>query len=315
MSSTNERDGRPSSEFISVVLCTYNRPAKLRRCLTALLAMNVIDTRWELICVDNNSTDETKEVIQEFIRSSLVPIRYVFERAQGLACARNAGLRQASGDIFALTDDDCLADPNWLVAISREFREDTSLAMLGGRVEPHNKDYLPVGIRTSPERVTIGLTNVFTMIGAGNMGFRRRVMATIGMFDPDFGAGSSLFAAEDSDFAYRALRAGLKVVYSPDVVVFHDHGRESEQDLNRIEKAYVTARGAFYLKHTIRCDAHVMRLAYWESLPLLKQAARELIGRERRGSARFLGYLLRGAYLYLRAGVRAFLAPRKSRGV
>src|SRR5215469_1728850 len=169
MSGMHQEGESRSSGLISVVLCTYNRAAKLRQCLNALLAMNATDDRWELICVDNNSTDETKQIIEEFAQSSATPIRYVFEPTQGLACARNAGLRQASGNILALTDDDCLVDPNWLNAISKEFREDSSLAILGGRVELRSRDDLPIGIRTSRERLAIGMTNVFGLIGAGNM--------------------------------------------------------------------------------------------------------------------------------------------------
>jgi glycosyltransferase involved in cell wall biosynthesis len=269
--------------------------------------MHATDGPWELICVDNNSTDETRHIIEEVAQSSAIPVKYVFERTPGLACARNSGLRNARGDILALTDDDCLVDPNWLVAIANEFREDASLAILGGRVELRNRDDLPVGIRTSKERAVIGLTNVFTSIGAGNMAFRRSVMATIGMFDPDFGAGSSLYAAEDADFVFRGLKVGLRAMYSPDILVLHDHGRQTEKERAKMEKAYVTARGAFYMKHMIRGDPQAMRLAVWEVRSLVKQILRTLIAHKRQGDdARILGYLLKGARLYVRVRVRGW---------
>jgi len=108
---------------LSVVVCTYNRAAKLPDCLQNLLAMTVPEgVAWELICVDNNSTDNTKEVIEGFARKSTIPIRYVFEPAQGLAHARNAGLTRGRGEIVAKTDDDCIADLDWLAASWRQFQ-------------------------------------------------------------------------------------------------------------------------------------------------------------------------------------------------
>jgi len=298
-----------SGESLSVIVCTRNRAAKLVRCLEALLAMKTEGLRWELICVDNASTDDTRRVIEAFARKSYVPIKYVLERAARLSLARNSGLSNSSGDILAFTDDDCIVDPHWLSIISKEFREDTSLALLGGRVELHDKRDLPFGIRPYKERVAIDPNNVFSFVGAGNMALRRGVIGSIGIFDTRFGPGAPLLAAEDSDFAYRVLRAGLKAVYSPAVLVSHDHGRRSEQDRANIERAYVAARGAFYLKHTFQGDRQVMRLAYWETFQLVKQTFGNIIGRKHKGGdARLLGYLLTGAYRYLSLRVRSPLA-------
>jgi glycosyltransferase involved in cell wall biosynthesis len=255
--------------------------------------------------VDNASTDDTKKVVETFAENSRVPIRYVLEKAVRLSLARNSGLSNSSGDILAFTDDDCIVDPFWLSTISEEFREDTSLALLGGRVELHDKRDLPFGVRAYKERVVIVPTNVFSFVGAGNMALRRLVVDSIGMFDSRFGPGAPLLAAEDSDFAYRVLKAGLKAVYSPNVLVSHDHGRRSEQDRTSMEKAYVAARGSFYVKHTLQGDGQVMRLALWEAVQLVKQTSRDIIGRNQGGSVRLLGYLLAGAYRYLRVWTRS----------
>jgi glycosyltransferase involved in cell wall biosynthesis len=300
---------RESHESLSIIVCTRNRTTKLARCLEALLAMKVEGVRWEVICVDNASTDATKETIETFAKNSHVPIRYVYERAARLSLARNAGLSHSSGDILVFTDDDCIVDPTWLATISKEFRADPSLAMLGGRVELNDKCDLPLAVRPYKQRAAIQPTNFFSFIGAGNMAFRRRVIDRIGMFDPRFGPGSSLLAAEDSDFAYRTLKAGFKAVYSPDVLVLHDHGRQTGQDRTNMEEAYVTGRGAFYLKHALRGDRQVMRLALWESLQLVKGAWRSLIDRGNGGEdARLFGHLLTGACRYVRFRPGSFAA-------
>jgi glycosyltransferase involved in cell wall biosynthesis len=264
-------NGFKVDNLVSVVVCTYNRAAKLEKCLDALLAMNEPDgIRWEVVCVDS-STDGTKLIVEEFARHSRIPIRYVFESDLRLSCARNAGLRHALGDILAFTDDDCLVDPNWLVNIWKAFDEDASLAMLGGRLELRNNDDLPISVRLCKERVTLGLANFLNLIGTSNMAFRRRVISRVGMFDPEFGPGSSLLGAEDSDFVYRGLKAGFKTIYDPDVLAFHDHGRRTELDRIKTERGYIIARGALYLKNILQGDRQAMRLAFWESVPLVKQ--------------------------------------------
>ena len=294
------RNGFEPFESMSVIVCTRNRATKLVNCMEALLAMKTEGLRWKLICVDNGSTDDTRNVVERFSKNSSLPIKYVYEKTERLSVARNSGLTNSSGDVLAFTDDDCIVDPYWLANIAKEFREDNSLALLGGRVELHDKRDLPLGIRTYKNRVTIEPTNVFSYVGAGNMALRRSVIEKIGMFDIRFGPGAPLLAAEDSDFAYRVLKAGLKAVYSPDVIVSHDHGRRSEQERTNMEKAYVSARGAFYLKHTFRGDRQVMRLALWETVQLAKQSFKEVIGsKDHRGNARLLAYLLVGASRYL----------------
>jgi glycosyltransferase involved in cell wall biosynthesis len=298
------RDGFEPFESLSVIVCTRNRATKLVGCIEALLAMKTEGLRWELICVDNGSTDDTRKVVERFSKNSSLPIKYVYEKAERLSQARNSGLSNSSGDVLTFTDDDCIVDRYWLSNISREFREDSSLALLGGRVELHDKRDLPLGIRTHKNRVIIEPTNVFSFVGAGNMALRRCVIEKIGMFDTRFGPGAPLLAAEDSDFAYRVLKASLKAVYSPEVIVSHNHGRRSEQERANMEKAYVSARGAFYLKHTFRGDRQVMRLAYWETVKLAKQSFKDIIGGKNHGSnARLLAYLLTGAFRYLRVWV------------
>src|SRR5919109_2420377 len=107
--------------MISVIVCTHNRAHRLEQTLNSLQQMTVpVDLAWELIIVDNNSNDNTKEVIDSFINKSSLHVKYVIERHQGISHARNMGIREARGHIIAFTDDDCIVDRYWITAISKE---------------------------------------------------------------------------------------------------------------------------------------------------------------------------------------------------
>ncbi len=99
----------------TVLLCTYNRCALLPKALDSLVAQSLPDLfAWEVIVVDNNSRDQTRAVVETYERRYPGRFRYLFEAAQGLSRARNAGISNARGQIVAFLDDDVVADPNWL---------------------------------------------------------------------------------------------------------------------------------------------------------------------------------------------------------
>src|SRR5262249_1481610 len=133
---------------ISVIVCTRNRCHKLARALRSIDSAKIpANIAAELIVVDNNSSDRTREVVAEFSRESNIPVRYVVETSQGLCFARNRGIQESSAEILAFTDDDCVADANWITNISNAFLEAPNLAVVGGRVDLYSQDDRPVSIR------------------------------------------------------------------------------------------------------------------------------------------------------------------------
>lgn len=104
----------------SVIIATYNRADELPRTLESLKKLEA-DEPWEVIVVDNNSSDNTREVV-EGVKSFPVPLRYIFEKEQGRSAALNAGIRAAQGEILAVTDDDVRVDPHWLTNSERALR-------------------------------------------------------------------------------------------------------------------------------------------------------------------------------------------------
>ena len=216
------------------MLCTYNRAASLRRTLDALHAqVTPVDLTWELIVVDNNSTDTTTAVIGTFVATARIRLRPLFVASQGLSHARNAGLAQSHGVIIAFTDDDVYPSPDWVARITLTMRE-TGAAIVGGRILPRWDHVPPQWLASRPvlrgplaimehdrPAVVVNADAIPTVWGA-NMAFRREVFDTVGDFDPRRGMrGTTLYGGEEVDLVSRALTAGYRVVYDPQIMVWH----------------------------------------------------------------------------------------------
>lgn len=301
----SERIGRPRA-LVSVVICTYNRCESLNRCLESLAQMrSPRDADWELLIVDNNSTDATRDVCEAWRHRLTVPFEYVFEETQGTGAARNKGIQAARGNIVAFTDDDCLVAPDWLENIVREFDGNPRLSGLGGRSEQADARDATLALRMSEERrVLCSATAALGFIPGCNMAFRRELLADIGGFDPFFGAGARFPGAEDTDFLYRAFKRGARLLYAPNVRVIHNHGRRSLEEVKNLRKNYVASRGAFYAKHALRGDTTVMRLMYWEIRGLIASFWRKALQRTPGGEDMWCLKVLAGGFLMgVREGV------------
>jgi hypothetical protein len=219
----------------------------------------------ELIVVDNNSSDDTKEVVSGFEDSSFCEIKYLLEGRQGHSQARNRGLAEARYPLVAFTDDDCYVARDWIVSIRREFSSDPSLHILGGRVELANTVDQPVGIRTFTDRMQISSFRELhsRMIGC-NFVCARTVFDEVGVFDTHLGKGSRCGCAEDTDFFYRAFKKGFKILYAPEMAVSHAHGRSTSTATQSVRDDYARGRGAFYCKYILKGDLHILNEAMRE---------------------------------------------------
>ncbi|HET7622038.1 MAG TPA: glycosyltransferase [Gemmatimonadaceae bacterium] len=258
---------------VSVIVCTRNRCSALAQLLEALTRLVVPpEITWELVVVDNGSTDGTAALIDS--STDRLPVRRIFEPRKGISRARNAGLKAARGGILAFTDDDCLPAPNWLGAIVREFARDPGLAGIGGRVELHDPRDYPMTIRTSRTRET--LTSAYQLPGlmvGCNMSFARWATEMVGEFDVTLGAGTPVGSAEDTDYLYRSLLHGLRIEYVPDVLVAHNHGRRRLEDVGLLRRSYARGRGALLTKYLLRADRGMAYCAYYD----LRWNGRELV--------------------------------------
>jgi glycosyltransferase involved in cell wall biosynthesis len=227
---------------LSVVLCTYNRAALLRDALDALVAQQSDTPAFELIVVDNKSTDDTAVVIQETMRRHR-NVRSIFEPRPGLASARNAGIEAALAPLLAFTDDDVRVARNWVAAVVAGFAAFADAEWIGGKVLPRWPTEPPAWLDATgsaplalvdygDETFPVSATRPICLVGA-NLAGRRRAFARVGLFDPRVERrGDVIGSTEDHEWQLRLWGAGLHGYYDPRIVVYAAVPPE------RLKKAY-----------------------------------------------------------------------------
>lgn len=214
----------------SIVIATYNRAEDLRATLDSLAGLQP-DGAWEAIVVDNNSTDDTRAVVERAARSFPAPLRYVFEAKQGRSPALNAGIAAAQGRIIATTDDDVRVPADWL-NVAAAALDRLACDYVGGRVLPiwggPRPDWLPN--RGGKQWAVIALLDYGAEpieFGARvplgvNMVFRREAFERAGGFDPDTGRkAGTLLGQEVREWCIRARKAGVRGFYVPELHLQH----------------------------------------------------------------------------------------------
>jgi len=218
---------------ISVIVCTYNRSALLEGSIRSIIGQDFPGGGFELVVVDNNSTDGTRAVVEGLASSSPVGIKYVFEGRQGLSNARNTGVRNAEGDVVVFTDDDIEADAGWLREYDAAFN-DPEVYCAGGPLRPVwpgerpewlTDQFLPfLAVSEFPEarRNRNEFTGEDDHPWGANMAFRRTVFEELGGFPEELGRKGSLLLSNEEILLCRMLRRqGRRIVLVPGAVVHH----------------------------------------------------------------------------------------------
>lgn len=214
---------------ISIIVCTYNRSKSLNRTLNSIREMDIpVELEWELIVIDNNSNDNTREVVKEYQKKSQFQIRYLKEQQQGLSFARNRGIQEGKGKILAFTDDDVLVDRNWLKNIQKTF-EKYNAACMGGKI-------LPVWEKPKPDWLTTDLYGNLALLDYGesiiyldkpkiwgaNIVIKKSMFKKYGGFNTILGrTPCKLFGFEETEFLETLIKNNEKVLYTPDILVHH----------------------------------------------------------------------------------------------
>src|SRR5688572_23379325 len=214
----------------SVVIPTYNRATDLRETLASIAGLSTRQ-RWEVVTVDNNSTDSTRETVQDAQRWFPAPLRYIFEPEQGRCAALNSGIRASMGEIIVTTDDDVRVEKDWLDCAGSALSH-LSCDYIGGKVLPIWSAPRPVWLPNQGGRhwAVIALLDYGpTPIQFGsrvplgvNMAFRREAFERAGLWDNRVGRkAGTLLGQEVREWGLRARAAGLTGFYAPDMVIHH----------------------------------------------------------------------------------------------
>lgn len=256
---------------ISVVICSRNRADKLERALSSYGSL-LTDPAFDLVMVDDGSTDATAEVVAEAARRFGDRMTRLTTEGIGLGAARQLGWQTARGELVLFTDDDCYPAADLLERIRECFAE-SEIAFLGGQLRPATPRHAGAAVITRAHRVEIrgpGFVQAGLIPGA-NLTVRRTALEAVGGFDPDFGAGTP-FPAEDVELVARLAAAGFRGAYDPRPSVYHDHDRLTEESRRRLRYDYDRGRGAYYAKclgnPTLRgAYARAWLKSSWHSIP------------------------------------------------
>jgi glycosyltransferase involved in cell wall biosynthesis len=203
-----------SLPFVSVIVPAWNAERTIGDCLDALVAQDYPRDRFEVIAVDNRSTDRTAAMMCR------PGVRTVAERrVQSSYAARNTGLAEARGAVLCFTDADCLPDPGWIRALVAALADEDA-GGAAGRIEAAAGDTLVE--RFQVEERVLDAANAFTrpalpFAQTANAAYRRVVFERVGLFDP------TLVSGGDLDLAWRMQRAGWGLAYAPGAIVRHRH--------------------------------------------------------------------------------------------
>jgi glycosyltransferase involved in cell wall biosynthesis len=214
---------------ISVVMSTYNRANVLGMALDSLVAQDVGDLSYEVVIVDNNSTDGTRQIVESYMQRDS-RLRYVFEKRQGLAYGRNAGIAAAQSDFIAFCDDDIVVPPDWARKLHASLAKHQEADFVGGKVLPLWKITPPAWLtgKLPPlalqdygdETEVVSLANQRCLIGAC-LAMRRRAFERAGYFDTATQrVGDSVGSTEDHEWEMKVWLNGGIGVYVPDVICY-----------------------------------------------------------------------------------------------
>jgi glycosyltransferase involved in cell wall biosynthesis len=216
---------------ITVILCTYNRAGTLAMTLESIVTQTLSSSPgWEILVVDNNSSDETRQVVEGFGSRYPGRFRYLLETHQGVSYARNAGIREARGEILAFIDDDETAAAGWLQNLTANLHTG-EWAGVGGRVLPPPSFSRPRWLSSKHSFLAGPLAEFAPDLEAGdmtetpfgaNMAFRKEVFDKYGGFRTDLGrSGKNLLSNEDTEFGRRLMAAGQRLRYEPSALTYH----------------------------------------------------------------------------------------------
>lgn len=216
---------------LSIIVCTYNREECILEALLSLKDQTIAAENYEIVLVDNNSTDTTPVICHSFVANNpQLNIQYIHEERQGLSYARNTGIEKARGSIIAFLDDDVIVAKHYCQTVVDFFAQTPQAMVIGGRIFPKFETAPPAWMprELTPLYSTLDLGNEVREfkgrsypIGA-NMAFRSYVFQECGTFNTSLGrVGKNLLGGEEKDMFFRIKEKKMRVFYLPEAWEFH----------------------------------------------------------------------------------------------
>lgn len=212
---------------ISVIVPTYNRANILPMCLDSLIKQEYPKSDFEIIIVDNNSKDNTKNVCEDYIKNySNISLTYILEKRQGLVYARHTGAKKAKYEILSFTDDDGILSPVWLKEISNVFERCDKVVAVAGKISIKWDTAPPKWV--IPYEPLLGkldygdeiLIKKDLYINGGNFNIKKRVLYNVGGFNPDQ-IGEWLIGDGEAGLCHKLHKKGYLIGWAPKALMEH----------------------------------------------------------------------------------------------
>ena len=291
---------------LSVVICTYNRSDLLPIVLESMTSQSIDQSQFEVIIVDNNSTDNSADIAQSFCEK-YSHFRLIHEPAQGLSNARNRGWKDSRGTYIAFLDDDAQADKSWCERIVNAFTTvKPQPVAVGGQIRPHFQSPPPEWFMDSFEVRSWGdkphfLDSPYARFGfsGSNMAFLKKVLEQSNGFSPHLGiTGATLRMGEESDLFSRIYQENPLFWYDPDILVYHWTPERNFSVMYRFKRLYQNGVFMAYAQHRSIFSLNYLRMTLYLTGQIILFPIRMIRHRDKKTFvilmqkiARSLGYL------------------------
>jgi len=281
---------------LSIIICTYNRDQFIYQTLEHIAKNNYDSAQYEIVLINNNSTDNTESECQKFTHDfPQIPMNYFVETKQGLSYARNRGIEEAKGDILVFLDDDSFVRNDYLHNLSEYVTKYPDMMAFGGKIEPLFETgiapdwlcswtYSWVSAINKGDKVCLFNGKSYP-IGA-NMGFRKECLQQCGVFNTQLGrTGKNMLAGEEKDLFNAIKELGLKIYYFPELFVQHviPEKRTTDEYIKRLgygigQSEYLRTRHKSYPLYLKRLFSEAIKwaatLVLWVRFALVLQFAK-----------------------------------------
>lgn len=234
--------------LLSVIVCTHNRANLLKKCLESLTEQTYSNI--EIIVIDNNSTDNTKDVASQFSK-----VLYYFESKVGLSHARNTGYEKANGNYVAYIDDDAYAPREWCEQIIKNIHEHP-FDVCGGKILPYYESKKPIWFDDRLEIRNYGKTGFvprdkirFGFPGS-NIILKKEHIVNFGGFDPNLGmSGNKIGLGEETSLCLKISKQHNKFYHDSDLFVYHFTPKKNTTLSYRIKRNYAAGASAVLIQN------------------------------------------------------------------